>query len=112
MASFQRRFKELRHERGWTLDDLAELLGTTKSTLSRYENGLREPKIEFAEKSAGVFGVSTDYLLGKSDSRKGEDDAQLKMLFRKAGELSDEEREEVLSHFENTLNLYLRHKRR
>lgn len=49
MATFSDRLRELRKERDITLDELAEILGTTKATLSRYENNLREPKAEFVE---------------------------------------------------------------
>ncbi|UBK93116.1 helix-turn-helix domain-containing protein [Clostridium perfringens] len=70
MANFSERLKQLRNERGLTLDDLKDVLGTTKATLSRYENRLREPKIDFANKAANYFGVSLDYILGVSDVRE------------------------------------------
>ncbi|TQX16617.1 XRE family transcriptional regulator [Clostridioides difficile] len=38
------RIKELREEKGISLDKLSEDLHINKSTLSRIENGLREPK--------------------------------------------------------------------
>ena len=50
--------------------ELKDALGTTKATLSRYENGLREPKIDFANKAANYFNVSLDYILGVSDVRE------------------------------------------
>lgn len=111
MASFPERFRELRREQKWTLDDMSEMLSTTKSTLSRYENGHREPKIEFVEQAAEIFEVSTDYLIGTSDIRQSCEDLQkdkLTILFRKADKLGEEERKEVLDHFENTIDLYLK----
>lgn len=70
MADFSERLKLLRNEKGLTLDQLKDILGTTKATLSRYENGLREPKVDFASKAANYFGVSLDYILGVSDIRE------------------------------------------
>ncbi|KXZ40047.1 Helix-turn-helix [Alkalithermobacter thermoalcaliphilus JW-YL-7 = DSM 7308] len=73
MATFQERMKELRKEKNLTLDKLADMSNTTKATLSRYENGLRVPNIEFIQKLANIFNVSVDYLLGKSDIKKQEE---------------------------------------
>ncbi|EDT27502.1 helix-turn-helix domain-containing protein [Clostridium perfringens] len=70
MDNFSKRLKQLRNEKGLTLDELKDALGTTKATLSRYENGLREPKIDFANKAANYFNVSLDYILGVSDVRE------------------------------------------
>ncbi len=67
MATFSDRLNILRKEKGITLDALAKELETTKSTLSRYENNLREPKAEFVNKLASFFNCSVDYLLGKTD---------------------------------------------
>ncbi|RKL63075.1 XRE family transcriptional regulator [Thermoanaerobacteraceae bacterium SP2] len=52
-----------------TQKQLAELIGTTEASLSRYENNLREPKAEIISKLAKTLGVSTDYLLGKSEDK-------------------------------------------
>ncbi|HGS9051071.1 TPA: helix-turn-helix domain-containing protein, partial [Clostridioides difficile] len=43
------RLKELREEKGISLDRLSMDLNVNKSTLSRIENGLREPKQSFIE---------------------------------------------------------------
>ncbi len=69
MSTFGDRLRELRNEKGLTLDDLKDILDTTKATLSRYENDKRYPKIEFANRAASFFNVSVDYLLGTTDDR-------------------------------------------
>lgn len=56
--------KRLREKRGWSLDELSRRVGVAKSTLSRYENGLREFPINDIGKYADVFGVTVEYLLG------------------------------------------------
>ena len=67
MALFGERMKNLRLEKNITLEKMAEDLNTTKSTLSRYENNKREPKMHLLEKLADYFEVSVDYLLGRSE---------------------------------------------
>jgi transcriptional regulator with XRE-family HTH domain len=67
MATFQERMKEIRTKKDITLEDLAKALNTTKSTLSRYENNLRLPNVDFINQLAKYFGVSVDYLLGNTD---------------------------------------------
>lgn len=70
MATFAERLRQLRNEKDITLDELAAIFGTTKATLSRYENDLRVPKAEFVKKAAGFFNVSTDYIMGQTDVRE------------------------------------------
>lgn len=48
---------------------MAKDLNTTKVTLSRYENGTREPKIETLNQLSDYFNVSIDYLFGKTDAK-------------------------------------------
>lgn len=69
MATFGERLKQLRNEKGLTLDELKDYLNTTKATLSRYENNKRDPKIDFATKVASYFNVSLDYVLGVTDEK-------------------------------------------
>lgn len=75
MTKFSNRLKELRNEKGLSLRDLAEEIGTTKSTLSRYENDMRQPKQDVLEALADYFGVTIDYLLGRTNQKyfKSED---------------------------------------
>lgn len=69
MASFPERIKKLRKEKGVTLQQLANEIEVTKSTLSRYENGRREPKSHIVQKLASYFNCSTDYILANTDER-------------------------------------------
>lgn len=72
MATFQERLKSLRLEKSLTLEELANILGTTKTTLSRYENNKRTPDSEFIRLASRFFNVSTDYLLGETDTKNYE----------------------------------------
>lgn len=49
--------------------ELAEKLGVSQQTISKYERGTREPDNETLAKLAEIFDCSIDYLLGKTDIR-------------------------------------------
>lgn len=59
--------KELRTEKGLTQTELTKALGITRSRLSMYETGDREPDFETLELFADFFNVDVDYLLGRTD---------------------------------------------
>lgn len=67
MSKFSKRLKKLREERGYTQEQLANILKITRSRLSMYEQGKREPSFELQEAIADVFNVELDYLLGRKD---------------------------------------------
>lgn len=58
------RIKELRNKKGVTQTDIANLLGIGKSSISRFENGKRNPKPDNWNKMADYFNVSVAYLKG------------------------------------------------
>lgn len=59
------RIKELRKVKNMTVVDLAKSLNMPQSTLTNYENGVREPKLETWQLIANFFNVSIDYLTGR-----------------------------------------------
>ena len=70
---FGERIKQLRIEQQWTQEYVCEKLNISAGALSRYETSMYEPKsLELVRDFANLFGVSTDYLLGKSDIRNPE----------------------------------------
>ena len=58
------RIKQLRKDKNMTLVELGKQVGLPKGTLSRYENGSREPKEPTWQALANFFNVSVDYLKG------------------------------------------------
>lgn len=62
---FKDMLKRLREERGLSQDELARLTQLSKSTISMYENGNREPKFETLEVIADFFNVDMNTLLDK-----------------------------------------------
>ncbi|NLU41040.1 MAG: helix-turn-helix transcriptional regulator, partial [Firmicutes bacterium] len=68
MGTVNIRIRELRTALGMTQDSLAKRLGVDRTTISKWE------KEDGAEPDSGtivslshIFGVSTDYLLGRTD---------------------------------------------
>lgn len=61
------RLKELRTKHKLTLEKMSSQLEIPINTLSRYERGEREPKLETWKKLAKFFDVSTAYLIGIDD---------------------------------------------
>lgn len=72
MASdFSRTLALLRREKRISQRTAAGDLQVSQALLSHYENGLREPGLSFVVRAADYYGVSCDYLLGRSMSRDG-----------------------------------------
>ena len=65
-ASFGDRLRAIRKEKGMSQDEFAQMLGTSKQVLSRYEIGQRIPKITQVQEYAKRLNVSADYLMGDS----------------------------------------------
>jgi len=60
------RLKEMRTEKNLSLDELSNLIQIPKTSLSNYERGEREPKIETWKQLANFFEVDPAYLMGLS----------------------------------------------
>ena len=58
------RIKELRQKNNLTLVELGKKVGLANNTLSQYETGKREPKLETWQKLASFFHVSVPYIQG------------------------------------------------
>lgn len=70
-ADFHRILTLLRKEKGISQKQAAANLGISQALLSHYEKGIRECGLEFVVKVADYYGVSCDYLLGRSPDRDG-----------------------------------------
>ncbi len=62
------RLKEVRKGKA-NQNDIAELLNTTQQQISKYENNIQEIPCRHIITLARFFDVSTDYLLGLTDSK-------------------------------------------
>lgn len=68
---FSRIITLLRKEKGITQKQAAAELGVSQALLSHYEKGIRECGLDFVVRVADFYGVSCDYLLGRSADRSG-----------------------------------------
>ncbi len=70
-AEFSRTLSLLRQEKKVSQRAAAQALGISQALLSHYENGIREPGLAFVVKACDYYGVSADFLLGRTLSRDG-----------------------------------------
>ncbi len=68
--SFGTVLKKLRHGKGITQGRLAELLGISPQSVSKWENDIGMPDVTLLCPIAGIFGVTVDYLLGREENTK------------------------------------------
>ena len=63
---FARTLSLLRQEKGVSQRAAAGELGISQALLSHYENGIREPGLPFVVRACDYYGVSADFLLGRT----------------------------------------------
>lgn len=64
------KLRAFRNKKGLTQKNVAELLDVSEASISSYETGMNNPPINVLAKLAGLYNVSTDYLLGISHEDK------------------------------------------
>ena len=69
MVYFGSKLRQLRQEKGYTQQQLADKLGITKGSVSAYEPSAKYPSGDVLRKIAVTLNTSTDFLLGLSDER-------------------------------------------
>ena len=69
--TFSEAMSALRREQGLSQRKAASELHISQALLSHYENGAREPGLEFVVRACDYYGVSADYLLGRTDKPGG-----------------------------------------
>ncbi len=92
--TFGTRIKELRTQKGLTLDQLATATGSSKSYIWELEN--KDPPRPSAEKLATIavaLGVTTDYLIGREEVTLA--DAEDKAFFREYSQMDSDTREKI-----------------
>ena len=73
------KIKQLRKEKDLTLDQLAQMTGVAKATLSRIENSVVGGNLATLRKIAEALHISMDSLIteGKTETQRDEDDPKL-----------------------------------
>lgn len=107
MSDFPEILKALRTQRKWSQSDLAERLNISKSTVSMYEQGLREPNFKTLNMLADIFQVDLDYLIGRKDMSSGQHVPNTIAAHLDTYGLTDEELEDIADYIK-----YIRSKRK
>lgn len=71
LSDFSRILTHLRKDKGVSQKKAAQDLGVSQSLLSHYEKGIRECGLLFLVRAADYYGVTVDYLLGRSYDKNG-----------------------------------------
>ena len=64
------RIRDMREDRDLSQRTIAEMLNCDQSLYSKYEREERAIPLEFVVKLADYYGVSVDYLVGRTDNPK------------------------------------------
>ena len=69
LAKFSARLRDLRLKNNLRQEQVAKLVGVNPNAISTYENDTRQPSFEILIRLANLYRVTTDYLLGRTDTR-------------------------------------------
>ena len=108
-------YEQLLQKHGVTNYKVHKDTGIAQSVLSAWKNGVSTPKQDKLKKIADYFGVSLDFLMtGKEDNTSESDflmrdphEKNIVMMYRNAGDLSEEEKNEFEKMFGSMLETYL-----
>lgn len=78
---FKDRLVQLRKELKLTQTDFAEKIGFSRTAISAWEIGRNEPSNEDTIKIADFFGVSVDYIIGKSNNRNEKSSSAVVLVY-------------------------------
>ena len=64
---YTKRLRDLREDHDKTQQEIADVLGTSQTMYARYERGANELPIRHLLTLCDYYGVSADYILGRTD---------------------------------------------
>ncbi|MBP3666825.1 MAG: helix-turn-helix transcriptional regulator [Clostridia bacterium] len=67
---YTKRLRDLREDHDMTQQEIAEILGTSQTMYARYERGANELPIRHLLTLCNHYGVSADYILGRTNNPK------------------------------------------
>ena len=91
---FAERLRAAREHRKMSQSDLAEKAGLMPSAVSHFETGRRSPSFANLKALSDALKVTTDYLIGRSDSMEVSNVVSIKLL-RHAQKMSDDDLETI-----------------
>lgn len=97
--------KYYRIQKGYSQQELADLVGVQKMTISNYENEKREPDVEMVKAICEVLGVSLNRFMAYKPLRSSE--IVLNGSFRKNDNLSSLQEQKIVGQIQYALERYL-----
>ena len=67
---YTKRLRDLREDHDKTQQQIADILGTSQTMYARYERGANELPLRHLLTLCNYYGVSADYILGRTDNPK------------------------------------------
>lgn len=118
---FSRRLRELRKERRMSQQEIAAALRIHRTTYTKYETGVVTPDQQGLVQLAEMFGVTVDYLLGRTHTAVPDDleesagelvslSLQEKLLVQMYRQLSYAEQQELQQQIQTAFNRQRRQK--
>lgn len=97
--TFAGRLSELLAERGLTQKELAERVGITEASMSRYMHSERIPKSEIIANMATALHTTSDYLLGTEDEGDVDSDYPkiVRLIARNSERLTNEQKRDIIN---------------
>ena len=96
MLSFGKKLAALRKEKKMSQTQLAELLSTSISVISRYERDEINPSIDGAKRLAALLNTSVGYLLGETEDDQLLKDHKMIQRLKDIREFSEQEKDQIL----------------
>lgn len=86
MTEYPNRIYELRRAKGWSQQELSDIVGCSKMHISGLERGKRELSLDWMRRLGDAFGVSAAEILSNDDnpSRLSDDEAEIIARWRAA----------------------------
>jgi len=95
MTTLGDRIKELRKQKSWSQNDLAQKAGVSYAQLSRYEIKGSQPPAEVLNKLAEALETTVDFLINGNSTEKATNtlkDAELLQQFKAVEQMNDDDR--------------------
>lgn len=95
MTSLGDRIKEIRKQKNWSQNELAQKAGISYAQLSRYEIKGSQPPAEVLNKLANALETTVDFLINGDTNEKAKStlkDAELLQQFKAVEQMNDDDR--------------------
>lgn len=107
ITNSRNRIKQLLNDSGDTQNEMARKTGLTKSAISNYINGTREPRQDAIYKLSEAYDVSPSWLMGLSSPKRDEEMIRSRLVKLRLDYLDiDEDDTEKLRMFESRMSYY------